>query len=50
MQVEFQRRGALHLNLLIKGVPVELVDELHALVVSRWCERSMRCPSVSGPG
>ncbi len=39
VQVEFQRRGALHLNLLIKGVPVELVDELHALVVSRWCER-----------
>ena len=39
VQVEFQRRGALHLNLLIKGVPVELVDELQALVVSRWCER-----------
>jgi len=39
VQVEFQRRGALHLNLLIKGVPVGLVDELQAVVVGRWCAR-----------
>jgi hypothetical protein len=39
VQVEFQRRGALHLNLLVKGVPVELVDELRRLVVERWCTR-----------
>lgn len=39
VQVEFQRRGALHLNLLIKGVPVDQLQELHDVVVTRWCER-----------
>jgi len=39
VQVEFQRRGALHLNLLIKGVPVEDEAELHALLSSIWCKR-----------
>jgi hypothetical protein len=39
VQVEFQRRGALHLNLLIKGVPVEQLDELHQAVVAAWCRR-----------
>lgn len=39
VQVEFQRRGALHLNLLTKGVPVERVDELRQVVVERWCAR-----------
>lgn len=39
VQVEFQRRGALHLNLLVKGVPVEDQEQLHELIVSRWCER-----------
>jgi hypothetical protein len=39
VQVEFQRRGALHLNLLVKGVPVELLEELLAVVVERWCSR-----------
>jgi hypothetical protein len=39
VQVEFQRRGALHLNLLIKGVPVGDVDELHQVLVDRWCDR-----------
>jgi len=39
VQVEFQRRGALHLNLLIKGVPVGDLGELHELVSFRWCER-----------
>jgi hypothetical protein len=39
VQVEFQRRGALHLNLLIKGVSVEHEDELRDVLVSRWCAR-----------
>jgi hypothetical protein len=39
VQVEFQRRGALHLNLLIKGVPVEAVEELRLVLVDAWCRR-----------
>jgi hypothetical protein len=39
VQVEFQRRGALHVNLLIKGVPVEDRQALHDLLVDRWCAR-----------
>jgi hypothetical protein len=39
VQVEFQRRGALHLNLLVKGVPVEDQAALHELLSTRWCER-----------
>jgi hypothetical protein len=39
VQVEFQRRGALHLNLLVKGVPVEDRDELRQAVVELWCRR-----------
>jgi hypothetical protein len=39
VQVEFQRRGALHLNLVIKGVSVEDDRPLHELLTSRWCER-----------
>lgn len=39
VQVEFQRRGALHLNLLVKGVPVEDREALHAVMVERWCSR-----------
>src|SRR5215217_1861351 len=39
VQVEFQRRGALHLNLLIKGVPTEDADELRELLTTRWCDR-----------
>jgi hypothetical protein len=37
--VEFQRRGALHLNLLVKGVPVEDAAALHEVLASRWCDR-----------
>jgi hypothetical protein len=37
--VEFQRRGALHLNLLVKGVPVDDVEELHRRASSLWCRR-----------
>jgi hypothetical protein len=39
VQVEFQRRGALHLNLLIKGVPVEHRELLHEHLVRLWCRR-----------
>lgn len=39
VQVEFQRRGALHLNLLIKGVPDDDREKLHELLSARWCDR-----------
>jgi hypothetical protein len=39
VQVEFQRRGALHLNLLIKGVPADHLDRLQGLLSARWCAR-----------
>jgi len=38
-QVEFQRRGALHLNLLIKGVAVEDAEKLHLAISAAWCRR-----------
>jgi len=39
VQVEFQRRGALHLNLLVKGVPVEHEEALRTAAVEVWCSR-----------
>jgi hypothetical protein len=39
VQVEFQRRGALHLNLLVKGVRYEDEEELRAILTRRWCAR-----------
>lgn len=39
VQVEFQRRGALHLNLLHKGVPSTDVDALGQVVSSTWVDR-----------
>jgi hypothetical protein len=39
VQVEFQRRGALHLNLLVKGVPVGEVEALRDAAVALWCSR-----------
>lgn len=39
VQVEFQRRGALHLNLLVKGVPVEDQEQLLDVVRKLWCAR-----------
>jgi hypothetical protein len=39
VQVEFQRRGALHLNLLIKGVDVDDGEKLLALMSDIWCKR-----------
>ena len=50
VQVEFQRRGALHLNLLVKGVPVDDLDELHAVVVARWCARVDALPVAQWSG
>ncbi len=45
VQVEFQRRGALHLNLLIKGVPATDLDELGRLLTERWCSRVDALPA-----
>jgi hypothetical protein len=39
VQVEFQRRGALHLNLLVKGLQASDAGELRELLGGRWCER-----------
>lgn len=39
VQVEFQRRGALHLNLLVKGVAVEDAQALQEHIGTRWCAR-----------
>ncbi len=43
--VEFQRRGALHLNLLLKGVPAGDLDELHEAAVAIWCARVDASPA-----
>lgn len=37
--VEFQRRGALHLNLLVKGVDRDDLDDFHAAITREWCKR-----------
>jgi len=37
--VEFQARGALHLNLLVKGIPPVAEKPLHGLVAGFWCSR-----------
>jgi hypothetical protein len=37
--VEFQRRGALHLNLLVKNVPVDQAEQLHEVIAAVWCSR-----------
>lgn len=39
VQVEFQRRGALHGNLLHKGIPEGRFPEFQAQLVEFWCER-----------
>jgi hypothetical protein len=39
VQVEMQRRGALHANLLIKGVRAADGDELLRLAAAEWCAR-----------
>lgn len=37
--VEFQRRGALHLNVMTKGVPVEHLEGFHSDLAGTWCSR-----------
>jgi hypothetical protein len=39
VQVEFQRRGALHLNLLVKGVSAAELGPFASLLISMWCSR-----------
>jgi hypothetical protein len=39
VQVEFQRRGALHLNLLVKGVPDADSERLFDVLSGVWCRR-----------
>lgn len=39
VQVEFQKRGALHLHLLVKGVPTDAADQLLAVACRIWCKR-----------
>lgn len=46
--VEFQRRGALHLNLLVKGVPAEAEEGLQGLVGAFWCSRVDAEPWAQG--
>jgi len=50
VQVEFQRRGALHANLLHKGVAVEHQEELHDVISSRWCSRVDALPQGQWSG
>lgn len=39
VQVEFQKRGALHLHLLVKGVPTDAADAFLERVCAVWCSR-----------
>jgi hypothetical protein len=39
VSVEFQRRGALHLNLLVKGVLASEAERLLLVLGERWCAR-----------
>jgi hypothetical protein len=39
VQAEFQRRGALHLNLLVKGVADDQAHELREALSRAWCRR-----------
>jgi hypothetical protein len=50
VQVEFQRRGALHLNLLVKGVPREDREAFAAVLVERWCARVDALPAGQWSG
>ncbi len=42
---EFQKRGALHLNLLVKGVPADDLEAFHARIVELWCRRVDALPA-----
>ena len=48
--VEFQKRGALHLNLLVKGVSLADVDEFQTAVFGLWCSRVDAEPSAQYVG
>lgn len=50
VQVEFQRRGALHLNLLVKGVADDDREAFEALVTERWCARVDALPAGQWSG
>jgi hypothetical protein len=39
VQVEFQRRGALHANLLVKGVRADRLADFHRAFALEWCAR-----------
>jgi hypothetical protein len=39
VSVEFQGRGALHLNLILKGAPVAEVQAVRDVTVGLWCSR-----------
>lgn len=39
VQCEFQKRGALHLNLLHKGVEQATAEEVHGILTALWCRR-----------
>lgn len=39
VSVEFQRRGALHLNLLVKGVPTGQAEAFRQVLCDVWCSR-----------
>ena len=39
VSVEFTQAGRLHVNLLVKGVPIDQVEELKRVLVERWCAR-----------
>lgn len=39
VQVEFQRRGALHLNLAVKRVPVEQAEAAGQVIIDAWLRR-----------
>jgi hypothetical protein len=43
---EFQKRGALHLNLMVKGAPADELEEFHARIVELWCSRVDALPAA----
>ena len=48
--VEFQQRGRLHLNLLVKGVPLGDQAALHGVVSDVWCARVDALPKLQWVG
>lgn len=46
VQVEFQKRGALHMHLLVKGVPVDQAGAFYERATGIWCER---VDAIAGP-